>query len=124
MKTCEKSSCGPEPPHTHLDDVVNVDLPVLVVVERLGEPLQLVFRYVLDLPHDGDQLVDADQVFPEGVEQTAYRKRRVTRWNGHELAMYDDNMLQSVSRIAPTALKTASNLIHSENHWLISVYGD
>lgn len=30
---------------------------------------------VLDLPHDADQLVNTDEVLPEGVEQTAYRER-------------------------------------------------
>lgn len=30
---------------------------------------------VLDLPHDADELVDADEVLPEGIEQTTYRKR-------------------------------------------------
>lgn len=59
----------------NLDDVVNVDLAVLVVVQRLSDAQQLVFWDVLDLPHDGDELIDADQVLPEGVEQTAYRKR-------------------------------------------------
>lgn len=44
--------------------------------------MQLVLRDVLDLPHDADQLVDADQVLPEGVEQTTYRKRRVTGCRG------------------------------------------
>lgn len=92
----------PPPPDTDLDDIIDVDLAVLVVVERLGDPLQLVFGNVLDLPHDGDELVDADQVFPEGVEQTAYRKQRVTRWDGHEVATYDDNMLQQAPRWHPS----------------------
>lgn len=30
---------------------------------------------VLDLSHDVDELVDADQVLPKGIEQTVYRKR-------------------------------------------------
>lgn len=60
---------------TYFDDIIYVDLPVLVVVERLGNALQLVLGNVLDLPHDADELVDADEVLPEGVEQTAYRKR-------------------------------------------------
>lgn len=60
---------------THFDDVVDVNLPVLVVVEGLGDALQLVLGNVLDLPHDVDELVDADQVLPKGIEQTVYRKR-------------------------------------------------
>lgn len=60
---------------THLDDIINVNLAVLVVVQRLGDAQQLVLRDVLDLPHDSDELIDADQVLPEGVEQTGYRKR-------------------------------------------------
>lgn len=60
---------------THFDDVVDVNLPVLVVVESLGDALQLVLGNVLDLPHDVDELVDADQVLPKGIEQTVYRKR-------------------------------------------------
>lgn len=68
---------------TYFDDVVDVDLPVLVVVESLRDPLQLVLWNVLDLPHDADELVDADEVLPEGVEQTAYRKRCVTRCRGN-----------------------------------------
>lgn len=59
----------------NLDDVIDVDLAILVVVQRLGDAQQFVLRDVLDLPHDSDELIDADQVFPEGVEQTAYRKR-------------------------------------------------
>lgn len=80
---------------TYLDDVVNVDLPILVVVQGLGNPLQLVLWNVLDLPHDADQFINADQVFPEGVEQTAYRKQRVTRCNGHVVARSQTNMLHS-----------------------------
>lgn len=64
---------------TYFDDVVDVNLPVLVVVESVGDALQLVLWNALDLPHDADQLVDADEVLPEGVEQTAYRERFVTR---------------------------------------------
>jgi len=45
---------------TYFDDVVNVDLPVFVVIEGLSDPLQLVLRNILDLPHDANQLVDAD----------------------------------------------------------------
>lgn len=60
---------------TNLDDVIDVDLAVLVVVQRLSDAQQFVLWDVLDLPHDGDELIDADQVLPEGVEQTAYRKR-------------------------------------------------
>lgn len=60
---------------TNLDDVIDVDLAILVVVQRLSNAQQFVLWDVLDLPHDGDELIDADQVLPEGVEQTAYRKR-------------------------------------------------
>lgn len=59
----------------NLDDVINVDLAILVVVQRLSDAQQFVFWDVLDLPHDGDKLINADQVLPEGVEQTTYRKR-------------------------------------------------
>lgn len=79
----------------YLDDVINVDLPILVVVQGLCNPLQLVFWNVLDLPHDADQFIDADQVFPEDVGQTAYRKQCVTRCNGHVVAMSQTNMLHS-----------------------------
>lgn len=33
------------------------------------------FRNILDLLHDANELVDADEVLPEGVEQTEYRKQ-------------------------------------------------
>lgn len=79
---------------TYLDDVVDVDLPVLVVVERLGDALQLVLRNVLDLSHDADQLVDADEVLPEGVEHTAYRKRYVTNCEENVAEKSEDNMPQ------------------------------
>lgn len=98
--------CVPRLPDTDLDDVIDVDLAVLVVVERLGDPLQLVFGNVLDLAHDGDQLVDADQVFPEGVEQTAYRKQRVTRWNGQEGTTCGDN----VPRPAPRSRRSLTQV--------------
>ncbi|TNN44154.1 hypothetical protein EYF80_045634 [Liparis tanakae] len=67
---------------SYFDDVVDVDLAVLVVVEGLGDALQLVLWNVLDLPHDADQLADADEVFPEGGGQTAFRKPRGAKRKG------------------------------------------
>lgn len=72
-KKKKRNHCGGG--ETHLDDIIDVNLAVLVVVQGLGDAQQLVLRDVLDLPHDGDELIDADQVLPEGIEQTGYRKR-------------------------------------------------
>ncbi len=80
---------------TYFDDVIDVDLPVLVVVEGLGDALQLVLWNVLDLPHDADQLVDANEILPIGVEQTAYRKRFVTKCNGEVVEKSEVNMMHS-----------------------------
>lgn len=68
----------------YFDDVINVNLPILVVIEGFGNPLQLVLWNVLDLPHDVDELVNTDEVLPEGVEQTAYRKR-LPAWTGRKM---------------------------------------
>lgn len=57
----------------NLNDIVDVDLAVLVLVQCVSDALQLLLRNVLDLPHDGDQLLDADEVLPKVEIQAAYR---------------------------------------------------
>ena len=102
---------------TYFDDVVDVNLPVLVVVESVGDALQLVLWNALDLPHDADQLVDADEILPEGVEQTAYRERFVTRcsWRSGGENLKSTCCIQG-SQITP--IKRIFNFLHFVNFML------
>lgn len=59
----------------YLDNIVNVYLAVLVFIQRIGDAEQLVLWNALDLPHDSNELIDANQVFPKGKEHAAYRKQ-------------------------------------------------
>lgn len=60
-------------PQTHLDQVINVDLAILVVVQGRGQADKLVFWNVLDLLHGVDELGDADDGVPgEGDRESLH----------------------------------------------------
>lgn len=62
----------------YLDNIINVYLAVLVFVQRVRDAEQLVLRDALDLPHDADELIDANQVLPTEKEQSAHRRKSHT----------------------------------------------
>lgn len=64
----------------YLDNIINVYLAVLVFIQRVRDAEQLVLRDALDLPHDADELIDANQVLPTEKE------RRSRTGNRHTLA--------------------------------------
>ena len=60
---------GPDPaPPTHLDEVIDVDLAILIFIQCRDQADELVFRNVLDLLHGTDELGDADDSLPGGTQ--------------------------------------------------------
>lgn len=63
----------------YLYNVIDVYLAILVFIQCVGDAEQLMLWNALDLPHNSNELIDANQILPKGKQHAVFRKHLDTK---------------------------------------------